>query len=133
VSNRDVNKTAQLTWNAFVDLLSNTPCEQLDPEQQVAYLVFWYDTEVKSGGHHQYFQLRGTEQLDETLLALKQIAAAGQFKILTKAAQSQSGEHDDAIDLDALDTEFHACQPDLPLLLESYLVQHLDAFIERED
>jgi hypothetical protein len=133
VSNQDVNKSAQLTWNAFVDLLSSTPYELLDPEQQVAYLVFWYDTEVKNGGHLQYFKLRGTAQLDDTLRALKQINAAAQFDILTKAAQAQNEEHNDKTDLDALDMKFHACQPELPLLLESYLVQHLDAFIECEE
>ena len=145
VSKEDVNKTAQLTWNAFVELLIGTTYDQLEPVQQLAYLVFWYDTEVKNGGHLQYFQHRGTAQLDETLLALERIGAAAQRVVLIKAAQSRLVDHakaisradvatqNGAVDLDSLDSEFHACQPELPLLLEAYLQQNFEAFIECED
>src|SRR5260370_42147470 len=50
-------------WNAYVRLLAGERHEDLSPEQRPAHLVFWYESEVKNGGHLSYFGNRGTEHL----------------------------------------------------------------------
>src|SRR5260370_37331532 len=54
-------------WNAYVRLLAGERYEDLSPEQRPAHLVFWYESEVKNGGHLQFFENRGREHLTPTI------------------------------------------------------------------
>jgi hypothetical protein len=71
LSKKDVNESPFLIWNTFVELMVDEEFESLNDIQRVAYLCFWYDSEVQNGGHLQYFENRGIDMLAESILALK--------------------------------------------------------------
>src|SRR5712691_6060097 len=75
-------------WNAFVDLLAVEDYRDLTPEQRAAHLVFWYESEVQNGGHFQFFENRGTEQLGETIEALGLLGAVCQQDVLREAGEA---------------------------------------------
>ncbi|MEK7780194.1 MAG: DUF4375 domain-containing protein, partial [Verrucomicrobiota bacterium] len=129
-------------WNAFVDLLSMEDYSELSIEQRPAYLVFWYESEVQNGGHFQYFENRGTEQLVATVEALGLLGATYQQKILREAGElwlSRSRSHaqstqefcDAALqgEFESFDSRFHACSPNLQESLEAYLEQYQSSFV----
>ena len=118
------------SWNAFVDLLSDSSYESLGEKGRVAYRAFWYDAEVQRGGHERYLAHRA-ETLDETLLALDELGAGAQRAILEQArAAAAAGAVERKQQLEALDAAYHACEPDVPELLAAFLDRHLEEFGE---
>lgn len=109
-------------WNQFIDLLAMEDYNDLTEIQRVAYLCFWYDSEVQNGGHLQYFVNRGTSLLNETALALVELGALQQITILSEAinilyavgiskiesindyiAEALEGKYDD------IDSKYYSC------------------------
>ncbi|MDD5259817.1 MAG: DUF4375 domain-containing protein [bacterium] len=118
-----------LAWNAFIDLLAMSDYSQLTPIQQVAYLVFWYESEVQNGGHGQYFENRGIGMLQETLSALEQLGGYSQRNVLSEAFgifKQNAVEFNE----DPFDKAFHECSPNIQVLLEQYLKKWFEEFIE---
>jgi hypothetical protein len=74
-----------IVWNGFVNLLTMTEYDQLTPQQQLAHLVFWYESEVQNGGHLQYFNNQPLERAEATITALRALGALPQSLILESA------------------------------------------------
>ncbi|MGI9413607.1 MAG: DMP19 family protein, partial [Hyphomicrobiales bacterium] len=117
----------------------------LSRAQRPAHLVFWYDSEVQSGGHLQYFLNRGIEHTQETIDALRQLNADLHAGLLEKAAalwNSRTREqprdvydYADAARLgefDELDNAFYSAIVDLAEVLETHLAENEGSFIVRE-
>ena len=130
-------------WNAFVDILAMEQYDDLSAVQRIAYLCFWYDSEVQNGGHLQYFENRGIKQLEDTLIALGVLGADCQKELLTTAARLFSGQPrmkirtvDEYVaeahrgEFDTLDSAFYACVPSIQELLKTYFRQNESHFIE---
>jgi hypothetical protein len=133
-------------WNAFVDLVARENYANLDEVQRLAHLAFWYESEVQNGGHLQYFENRGTTLLDETLAALSALGANCQRGILEEAGRAFLANSRARIvkpdqyvatalagEFDAFDSAFYTCEPSIHQLLERYLEQHRDRFVEIVD
>ena len=129
-------------WNAFMDVLTMEDYDDLSPEQRPAHLVFWYESEVQNGGHFQYFENRGTEQLAATVEALGLLGAICQQRILREAGERwlsrsrpriQTAQEfcDTALEgeFESFDSCFHACSPTLHECLELYLERHQASFV----
>ena len=129
-------------WNAFVDLIATEEYEALSPIQRVAHLVFWYDSEVQNGGHHQFFVNGGAVNLHETIAALGEFGLQCHAEILARAGdawlssertfpetgeecapQAPEGEFDEH------DAAFHECEPSLIEALESHLSEHQEEYV----
>src|SRR5436190_988452 len=87
LTSREVQAEPFLVWNAFMNLLAMEQYSELAPEQRPAHLVFWYEHEVQNGGHLQYFENQGTQQLVETIEALKLLGASCQQHVLCEAGE----------------------------------------------
>lgn len=120
-----------LAWSAFVDLLSTAHYAELSPVQRVAFLVFLYDREVKTGGHRRYLRSHGTQRLAETSAALARLGADGHRGVLERAGAAGVGE--DSAEVDRLDDDFHGLRPDLHVRLEAWLAAHRDEFLSFEE
>jgi hypothetical protein len=88
-----VEKEPQLIWETFVDFISRADTREMNDIQMVAQLTFWYDSEVRNGGHWRYFEngyLRLENKLTvlimATLEALKILKAHKQAEILGGAS-----------------------------------------------
>jgi len=133
-------------WNAFVNLVATESYEALDNVQRIAYLCFWYDSEVQNGGHLQYFENRGTMLLNETQAALLFIGAECQRAVLETASRVFSSKTRGRIEtvkdfvaaaysneFAASDSAYHACQPTIQKLLADYFERNKSHFIEMTD
>lgn len=142
VSRRELKDEPYLVWNAYVDLLAMSEYEELTPRQRVAYLAFWYDSEVQNGGHLQYFENRGVALVDETLDALSALGADNQRQILRQAYDIRHKSPDDPIataeefaarsldgDFDELDHRYYEANPSITDSLKAYLETHQDDFV----
>lgn len=129
-------------WNAFIDLIATEELEALSPTQRTAHLVFWYDSEVQNGGHHQFFVNGGEIHLHETLDALGELGLGCQSDILRQAAEVwMSSEHtfpetgEEFVagalegELDSHDAAFHDCLPGIGEMLERHLKEHQDEYV----
>jgi len=139
----DINQDPYCVWNSFVDLLTTESFEGLNEIQRSAYLCFWYDCEVLNGGHLQYFENRGTTQLNNTVNALTMIGANDQAKLLEDAYYIYSGKSRKAIntiedyvgvaqegEFNKIDMCFYDCNPQMQDILEEYLNRHRDQFVK---
>jgi Domain of unknown function (DUF4375) len=143
LSKRLVAREPWARWNAFVDLLATEDFDALEPVQRVAYLVFWYDSEVQNGGHLQYFENEAGRRADEAILALRSIGGVCQADILAAALRTWSRDErlppetveeyiENALngEFDDLDARYPECEPSVIMLLEDYLDLHETAFLE---
>jgi len=131
-------------WNAFIEFLVDVDPDELPPAQLPAFLAFCYDSEVQNGGHYQYFQNRGTEEIDGVIQALRSLSADSLADVATRAKAlvasqppSRAETVEDFIEgalagtFDDLDTAFHECSPTVVEALEAYLQAHESDFVER--
>jgi hypothetical protein len=132
-------------WNAFVALVSSDPSEPFTREQSAAALVFWYESEVKNGGHHQYFSNRGLSEAMDAIEALQELNAPRHALVLSSALASIRGsaslvpisvtEYVATAQEDPFgqfDRAFHEASPPLRVAMEAYLALHLSAFVALE-
>ncbi len=142
LSRTQAEKEPHLVWNAFIELLTENDYADLSSEQQPAFLVFWYESEVQNGGHLQYFENRGTKHLDKTIAALGFLGAPCQQQVLEDAASlflsrehspiSTADEYASIALLDEFgefDRRFHDCSPSLNQCLERHLQEHQSWFV----
>lgn len=146
IGERRLRQDPWSAWNAFVDLLVATPHSELDEVQRVAQLVYLYDAGVQNGGHRRYFEQHRDELLEDTQAALRSMDAVCQSDILAQAAanwrahQRQRDESveahspiDQGAELERLDSAYYKCRPAVQELLERYLAENFDRFIQVED
>jgi hypothetical protein len=132
-------------WNAFIDFVITTSYKKLTDLQRIPHLAMTYEAEVMNGGHLQYFENQGIAHIDEAIAALDTIEAVCQREVLQQAVllrkrhsvlqtRVASLRHFSRLALeghyDELDSRFYACQPSISDLLERFLDQHFDEFIE---
>ena len=129
IAKSDCDRDANLMWNTFVDLLASGEYDDLSAEQCPAHLVFWYEGEVQNGGHDQYFENRGTEHLQETIVALGSLGANCERSVLQAAAKRFLKASDDA-DLSDFDSKFEDCSHSLTEHLENHLAKYQKNFVE---
>lgn len=138
----EVEREPHRIWNAYVDLLAIEDYEELSVAQRPAYLVFWYESEVQNGGHLQYFENRGVEDLDETVAALGLLGAGCHQEVLREAGalflsrerpRLRSARQFSEIALQeefwTFDSRFHDCSPSLQQCLETHLHRHQSLFV----
>ncbi|HBI46339.1 MAG TPA: hypothetical protein DDY78_26330 [Planctomycetales bacterium] len=139
LSKREVDAEPYCVWNAFIDLLAMEEYHDLTPKQRAAHLVFWYESEVQNGGHLQFFENRGTDQLGETIESLGLLGAVCQQEVLRDAGQvwlSRSRPPIETVDaycdaalgneFGTFDSRFGQCDPPLQKNLEEYLRGRLE-------
>ena len=138
----EVADNPHLVWNAFVDLIAVEDYFALTQIQQLAHLVFWYDSEVQNGGHLQYFANSAGERAEETLKALQSLKMDEQFTIL-EGAISVLRQHpvpdletvEDYVaealegNFDELDRRYYECAKPANDYLEEYLEKNLPEFV----
>lgn len=143
IEKRQLEQEPWLAWNEFVDLIATTSYHELDELQRVAQLAFLYDAEVQNGGHRQYFENRRDELLEETQLALKTLDAACQADVLEEAAGKWRQRPRDPVktvegyvqtalegEFETLDQAYYRCRPSIQELLERYLADNFNRFIQ---
>jgi hypothetical protein len=142
ISGREMKADPSLVWNEYIAFLASSEYDELGTIQRVAFLVYWYESEVQNGGHLQYFENRGFGHVAETIIALQTVHANCHADVLHRAAlrrgakdrkelksstqyvaEALRGEYDD------LDREFSNCHPQLTAALENYLHQNLADFV----
>jgi len=140
----EVREHPHLLWNAFVDLLAMTRHDDdLEPRQLSARFFLWYESEVQNGGHFRYFENHGLAQAEQTIQSLSELGAESQAGVLARALSVASRHNWGGIstaeefvaealetELNAFDSDFHACAPPLSELLEAHLKAHQDWYIE---
>ena len=137
-----VNRASHLVWNAFIDLLAMENYEDLGPIQRVAHLAFWYDSEVRNGGHYQYFENPAGKRRHEAIEALLALGLHCQAAVLRQATvfwDSEDRKPPVSVDEFAenalegefaeLDSTYYACSPTITDRLEAYLAEHQDEFV----
>lgn len=135
-----------LVWNGFINVLAMSERTDLTPAQVAPYLAFWYDSEVQNGGHLQYFLNKGVDEAKDALDALALFKADAQREILLSAIDTyihsniddwETAEEYDALwtqgHFDEHDSRYYECTPEITELLQRYLDNHADDFIEFTD
>jgi hypothetical protein len=142
LSKQEVVKEPFLIWNAFVDLLAMEEYEDLDEVQRIAYLCFWYDSEVQNGGHLQYFENRGLDMVSDSIVALNILGAVSQGEILKSAIDKLSAKPRKKLEtveeyveralegeFEELDETYYDSTPSVSDLLEKYLERNREHFV----
>lgn len=142
LTKQEVAGADYLVWNAYIDLLAMESLRDLSPVQRAAALVFWYESEVQNGGHLQYFENRGADEIPAALEALTTLGAHCQHGVLAEASAVYLGHSRPVIasveqyceaalegEFESFDSRFHACSPTLNDCLEAYLAQHPADFV----
>lgn len=146
LSKEAVLNEPHLIWNAFVDLVATEDYERMTQAQQVAHLVFWYDSEVQNGGHYQYFANSAGRRCNEALDALVLLGLECQALVLHQAIAAWGSENrvpptttQEFLDgapvdwFDRFDTPYDSCRPAIMDALQGYLEEHQEEFIIIED
>ena len=152
VRRSEAQSNPDLLWNRFIDLMASISLEALTDVQKVAYYSFWYDAGLRTGGHLQFLGNMTQGWAEQGAMALERLGAGDQAEILREAmrrwlespaggmplstrmtpaeemyAPTREGEF---LDLDAA---YHECEPTVTSLLEEYLREHRDEFIQFEE
>ncbi|MBN1545507.1 MAG: DUF4375 domain-containing protein [Syntrophaceae bacterium] len=129
-------------WNAMNHLLAMSRLEELTPIQRKAHLAYWYESEVRNGGHWQYFCNKAAHDQNEVIEALHEIGAKKQAEILTQAlARLPEDIHRpetveefiagyDEVEMTDLDFALDECSKKIMDYLEDYLDRYESEFIE---
>ena len=129
-------------WEAYIDLISSEQLPDLSDVQRPAALVFRYGSEVRNGGHLQYFTTQGTGHIPDLLAALLSLGAHTHHGILTEASSAYTNQPEPFIaaveqycsttledEFVEYDNGFHECSPELDHYLKAYLESNRDHFV----
>jgi hypothetical protein len=131
-------------WNTYNNLLALSDPADLTPIQRVAYLAYWYESEVINGGHFQYFHNQPQFNQLEVIEALHSLDAQDHAAVLTRAwSHFLKFEFDPPerveeyvameadVDLSEFDKAFWSVGEDFIFhRLEEYLDKYEDEFLE---
>lgn len=144
VTKADIDADLSVIWNKFVFTIAPAKPSELTTIQFAAALAFSYHAEIMNGGHYQYFENRGTEEIDAVILSLRVIGAEAFAEIATRAkarAAEHPPKHPETVDefvagalegaFDDLDRAFYRTKPEITDVLEAYIKEHEAEFIER--
>jgi hypothetical protein len=141
LSKDELIEDPDLAWDAFVSIVGDASYEELSPNQQVAYLGYWYEAEIYNGGHRQFFRNSAGRYVTETIAALPVLGAETHARLLKEAFERTRVEPElakrsaaRARPFDDIDRAYWQCKPELEELLHRYVDEHLGDFILfRED
>jgi len=114
-----------IIWNKFIETVCYKDISNLTPIQRTAFLVFWYDAEMGSGGHSGYFDCYPETNIQELIKALEDIEASFFAKNLEKAMLD--GEKDDYQETDRI---FYQLTPDIFDILMNYVLINEDEIFD---
>ena len=105
-------------WKLFVEDVCNREYIDLSPIQKKAVLCFWYDTEVKNGGHCRYFECSSEikpRDLEDALRCVGNVEMVENFVAAVNASNGVSGCWEE------MDTRYYKFSPTLTELIEEYV------------
>jgi hypothetical protein len=143
---KDAKTNPYLIWNEFIRVLATTPTDELDCNQQIAQLVFFYDSEVQNGGHQQYLTNRPSGSANDVLAALCKLGASAYATILSTAAERWAGHARETpksvqdyvacsleMEFADLDAAYYSTTPTITSILEQWLDKHMASMVELID
>lgn len=146
ISKSELLSKEYLIWNAFIDLVTMEDEDDLTSIQKNGQRAFVYDSEIQNGGHLQYFENLRLKHYDEIIGSLISMNAPIQADILKRAAlifqsidrpvienKYQYSEIALEGEFDKLDGEYYKASPTLTELMEEYLNNNTNEFIEFTD
>ncbi len=114
-----------IRWNNFIEDICYRKVEELSQIQKDAFLCFWYDAEMNSGGHSGYFDCYPETIPEELVSALITVAKKEFADNYLKAIEC--GEDDGYIETDNC---FFAFEPTLTDYLMAYVEEYRDAIFD---
>jgi len=114
-----------IIWNKFIETVCYKDISNLTAIQRTAFLVFWYDAEMGSGGHSGYFDCYPETNVQELIKALEDIEASFFAKNLENAMLN--GEKDDYQETDRI---FYQHTPELFDILMNYVLINKDEIFD---
>lgn len=114
-----------IIWNKFIETVCYKDISNLTAIQRTAFLVFWYDAEMGSGGHTGYFACYPETNIQEQIKALEDIEASFFARNLEEAMLN--GEKDDYQETDQI---FYQHNPELFDILMNYVLVNRDEIFD---
>ena len=143
ISKSELKGNNYLIWNAFIDLVAMEDEKDLSSLQKNGKRAFVYDSQIQNGGHLQYFENLRLNDYSEIVESLKSLNAPFHADILQRAASLYNAKARPVIEdkyqyseialegeFDKLDSEYHRASPTLTELMEQYLHNNINEFIE---
>src|SRR2546421_979659 len=85
LSRKKAAKHPNVRWDGLNEFLAFGDFAELSPTQKVAYLAYWYSSQIEMSGHHGFFSTPPSADFSEVASALRAIGATEQASILTTA------------------------------------------------
>jgi len=133
-----------MRWDSLNEFLAFVDLAKLSPVQRVAYLAYWYSSQVEMAGHRDYFLSPRKAEHSEVIEALRAIGAIEQASIsnaaleaIQNAGSGVLANYEDRFaasvdfsDLTEFDDAFERCARSFQKCLMEYLDKHEKEFIE---
>jgi hypothetical protein len=138
----EVAAMPHLIWNSFVAIIGGSlPYDRMTERQRFAHLAFRYDSEVRNGGHLQFFL--NTHSLDRDFVeALERLSLPAHAELLRRAnsrwrrqprSDPSNPEEFAALavqeEFGDVDSAYHQLHPTITDALQVCLKQHQDEFV----
>ncbi len=111
----------EVRWNEFVEKICYQETLYLNEVQKNAVLVFWYDAQVSSAGHGEYFSGYPDVPPEEMITALEEVG--GRKFVHNYKCAIMEGEKDNYAQADSV---FHEFYPSLSQCLWNYVEENKD-------
>jgi hypothetical protein len=133
-----------MKWEGLNQFLAFADLKNLSSAQRVAYLAYWYSSQIVMAGHHDYFSTPPKSEYSEVASALRTIDATEQASILIAALDAihvasarAPGNFSNRFaagvefaDFTQFDDAFDRCTRSIPDCLMDYVQQNETEFIE---
>jgi len=139
----DFNDKPYLIWNSFIDIVAMEAEDDLNEVQIIGQKAFIYDSEIQNGGHMQFFENTKLTNYKPFIDALKNMSAFEHANILIEAVRIYESKQRNEIkdkyeyssialdgEFDKLDFKYYRTKPELTELMQSFLKENEDQFIE---
>jgi len=143
LSRKKAAKYPGMRWEALNEFCTSHDVSELTPVQRIAYLAYWYASDVQNAEHHQYFLHMADFDQVEVINALRAVEAMEQASVLDDAFRTIGIAADGApqntnryltgvemADFTEFDDAFAKCAKPVFACLMDYLDKHEGEFIE---
>jgi hypothetical protein len=144
LSRKKAARSPNVRWDGLNEFLAFADLARLSSLQRVAYLAYWYLSQIEMAGHHDYFSTAPRADHLDVASALRTIGATEQASILTAALEAVHAASARApeeysnrfaagvefADLTEFDEAFERCTRSVPDCLMDYVGQHESEFFE---
>ena len=130
ITKSEIETHSPNVWNKFIDSLmvntgKNISKLELTHIQKVATLCFWYDAEMNSGGHSEWFDCYSDVKSQDLIKAIDEIGAKKCSENLIKAIKI--GEDDDYMETDSI---FYELEEDFNKKIEQFVYKNINEFFD---